>query len=371
MRALASAAPDWARVLSIAHWHGIVPLLRTALVECGAADIPIQAERTISAEFLRQTADNILYARELARVMDRLQVNGVRCLAFKGPALAMLAYGTTSLRRCRDLDILTAEQDVPKAIDVVRREGYEVDSTDSLEARLLSPDEKDLLLVHRTRSFKIELHWAVAGRSFHIRTPFDEIWQRRQYISVFETRVAAPGPEDLLLLLSIHGTRHCWASLKWICDIAQLVTKYPGLDWRELFRRAAELGCLRMVLVGLTLARRSLGTNLPVSIERQVAADRTVERLSADLYARLFRSTETWFEFERVWCYARSHDRWYDRARTVAAYVRANLRPDARDREFVSLPAYLTALYWPLRPIRVLHKHWRDAAKPLLASLLQ
>ena len=248
--------------------------------------------------------------------------------------------------------------------------GYERCVTDEVDDAALFRTEKDYLLVHGASRFKIELHWAVATPSFYIRTPFDEIWRRREYVSVLDSPVAVPHTEDLLLLLAVHGTRHCWASLKWIRDIAELVRQCPDMEWGRVCARATELGCRRMLLIGLALARDVLGTTLPAAIEREIDQDRAAEAIATTLDARLLRRTEPWFHYERTLCYVRSHERWYDRARMVASYIVGNLRPDERDREFIRLPGGLGLLYWPIRIVRVICRHWRHAGKPLLAAVM-
>lgn len=369
-RTLIRSGVEWTRVLSIARWHGVVPLLHTAIVNSGLAEIPHQAASAIRAEFLRQTADSLLYARELVRVMAALEENKVRAVAFKGPALAKRLYNKASLRQCRDLDLLVAQNDLPKALNILHSHGYERCTDHGADDASLFRTEKDYLVVNAASLFKVELHWAIAEPSFYIRTPFDAIWSRRESVSVLGAAIPVPHTDDLLLLLCIHGARHCWASLKWICDIDELVRQCPNIAWRQLCERASDLGCRRMLLIGLRLAKDVLGTALPAAIEQEIDRDPAVEAVSANLHAKLLSNSGVWFDHERIICYVRSHERWYDRARMVTSYMVGNLRPNERDREFIRLPTSLSLAYWPIRIIRVVYRHWRDAGKPLLASVI-
>ena len=114
-RALIQSGLDWTRVLSIARWHGVVPLLHSAIVESGITEIPEYAASAIRTEFLRQSADGLLYARELTRIMAVLDKYKVRAVAFKGPALAIRLFTKASLRHCRDLDLLISRDETPKS----------------------------------------------------------------------------------------------------------------------------------------------------------------------------------------------------------------------------------------------------------------
>jgi hypothetical protein len=62
-------------------------------------------------------------------------------------------------------------------------------------------------------------------------------------------------PEDDLLILAIHGGKEMWWRLNWACDIAAFNESHPKLDWIAILERARAQGCLRMVLLAMSLAR--------------------------------------------------------------------------------------------------------------------
>ena len=45
-------------------------------------------------------------------------------------------------------------------------------------------------------------------------------------------------PEDLLLILCVHGGKHVWECLKWLVDVRELVDRFPQLDYDALIQRA-------------------------------------------------------------------------------------------------------------------------------------
>ncbi len=69
--------------------------------------------------------------------------------------------------------------------------------------------------------------------------------------------------DDLLFSLCVHGSRHIWERLSWICDVAELI-KRQQLNWPALMDRAIKTDCERMFYLGLFLAERLLGASLPV-----------------------------------------------------------------------------------------------------------
>jgi hypothetical protein len=75
-------------------------------------------------------------------------------------------------------------------------------------------------------------------------------------------------PEDLLLVLCVHATKHVWIQLSWLCDIAQLA-KSRQLDWTAIQDEARRLGIERIVNLNLLLAHKLLGSPLPPATQKR------------------------------------------------------------------------------------------------------
>ena len=82
-------------------------------------------------------------------------------------------------------------------------------------------------------------------------------------IQVAGQSVRTLSPEDLLIYLCVHGTKHRWERLTWIADVAELVQSSGDIDWQTTIERSTALGSLRVVLLGLYLSHAVLGTRLP------------------------------------------------------------------------------------------------------------
>ncbi len=87
------------------------------------------------------------------------------------------------------------------------------------------------------------------------------------------------GADDLFACLALHGARHCWVSLGWICDVANLVSVAP-LNWDGLL---ADRRTRRMFHVALLLAADLLSAPVPPEVIAKARRDTVaVERRSAD-----------------------------------------------------------------------------------------
>jgi hypothetical protein len=165
--------------------------------------------------------------------------------------------------------------------------------------------------------------------------------------------VLSLAPEDLLLLLCVHGGKHCWCQLNWICDVAELLRAHPELDWDQVLEQARTRGGMRMLLLGLRLARDLLEAPVPDEVSEKIAADRKLEWLSGKAWKWLFGDTPCSSKYEMWSFYLAMRERWRDRARYYLYLAYLAVTPTATDQAMVSLPRSVSALYYLTRPFRL------------------
>jgi hypothetical protein len=161
-------------------------------------------------------------------------------------------------------------------------------------------------------------------------------------------------PESQLLFLCIHGSKHLWVTLKWICDVARLVEVSPQMNLEATVEQARRLGIERAVLLGLLLSAELLDTRLPSEVQRQIQSDVIVKRHAAQVMRRLFERRPEPASLELTLFNARmSHNRWH-KIRHVAALLKA---PTEGDAQLLHLPTMLFPLYYPFRFCRMVLKY--------------
>ena len=169
-------------------------------------------------------------------------------------------------------------------------------------------------------------------------------------VELFGTQVRCPSPEDLLLALAVHGTKHLWERLAWVCDVASLVNTRPDFDWPRVLRLAREARVGRMLGLALRLARGLAGADLPENLPLD-AGDETLSRLSAEVTAAMFSNVEPVpIGFARN---VRFNLRARAGMRERLDYLRFVLTPTDGDLSAVSLPAGMSFAYYLLRPLRL------------------
>jgi hypothetical protein len=182
-------------------------------------------------------------------------------------------------------------------------------------------------------------------------------------------------PETLLLVLSIHGSKHGWSQLKWICDVAELIRSEPSMQWDKVFANARYLRCRRMVLLGLLLAESLLGAKLPPEVSR-AHADSTTLDLLRQISARVCKREEpprktitlTLFGFSPryfLYCF-RLHEHPLGKMRWLCNFMAFVCHPTDKDWGRFSLPRSFFFVYYIVRFFRLSGKYGSDAARSLV-----
>jgi hypothetical protein len=347
----------------------MMPLLYRHLYTRYGGTIPKDVLAALRHHYSRNAAANLVLTRDLLKISALFAGNDIPALPFKGPTLAGGVYGDLSLREAGDLDILIRETDVRQATDLLLANGYrrlaehdDLGEPAHLGAHWEAQFARDDGTVGVELQWRIEPHWEVGrkSRKTAIASPLrpERLWERRQALPLPGAAVATPhlSPEDLLLILCVHGTKHLWTRLAWICDVAETVRAYPDLNWERVFRMARETDSERMLHLGLHLANDLLASALPDPIASRLSADPTTSALARQVQVWLFRDTAPTlreeFRFHRqIRKQLRSRLSYYRHYFRVGA--RTVLTPNEKDRAGLSLPPFLSFMYYLLRPIRL------------------
>ncbi len=289
IRALLGSSLDWTYLDPLIARHGLAPLVHRHIEAIAPGAVPRAVLASLWARHEATARRNRSMAIELCEIVSQLEANGIAALPYKGPALAVTLYGDIALREFGDLDILVRRRDVAPARALLQSRGYVPlhSLTPALEAALVrSRRLYELPLADERRRMLVELHWQ-SGREAGVLPPDDDRWWDNLPTVPFEGIGIRVIPDrELLLALSLHGTKHHWSSLGWLVDIAELMRR-PHLDWAWIATRARALGCERRVGLGFHLAGILL--DAPMSAEaRALASDKEVRRIGAEISRALF-----------------------------------------------------------------------------------
>jgi len=286
VREMAGAVSDWSAVLDLARRHRLVPLLYTHLKAVAEDLVPASARAALREEFTANAARNLALATELLAVTELLASHGVRALPYKGPALAQCVYGSLASRQMKDVDVLIAPEDVERALSLLATRGYAPVTRLLPGARRLGL-EYQCVLTRPSDDTVIELHWSVVPRAMAPPVTLDQLWPSRLHTAMLGRTLPGPSHEDTLVILGIHGSKHQWARLEWICGVAELVRTKP-IDWVKVHGRAEQWRATRMLDTGLLLATDLLDAPVPDAMLDSARRDARVVSLAASVIERLF-----------------------------------------------------------------------------------
>lgn len=356
---------DWAVVLDLARRHGVIPLLTRCLKAWPAEWIPESVRQQLDSEARANAQEVLALTGELLRLVQVLDTHGIAAIPYKGPVLSALLYGDLAGRAAGDLDLLVRPCDFARARALLLAHGYR-------PWRSLTPAQRAATrrsqchdqLVREDGQLLVELHWAVAPRYLACPVDLEGVWGRTKRFPLGETQVLVMAPEDLLLLLCVHGGKHLWERLMWLCDVAQLLRKTPSLETDRLRRAAIHAGAARLLKLGLSLAHDLLRAPVPHELVEWIDSDPTVVQLADRIRRRLVGTPSPHGFWHEGPFHVRMRECLSDQLRYVFHGGLIALTPTAKEWDLIPLSDRWFPLYYLIRPIRLMAQYGRRWLAP-------
>ena len=307
---------DWGNLRRMAVKHGILPLVYRRLKALEQNPAPAAEMAEFRNLYLANAGANLAKELKLLKLLDLLSDNGIEAAVFKGPVLALQAYGDPSHRQYNDLDILIRRRDFRAAYSRLTAAGYAPQfPIDDKRENWLIRSNIELKFVGQD-NVPVELHWEICERSGYFGIGTDAVWENLDTVNLHGSRIRVPAPEDTLIMLWLHGFRHHWDNLKLVADLIRM----SGVC-RQRGRREIDTACGK----------------LPAAYQYRFMRDILNPRLLAH---SVF--------------FPRSYQKTRDRFSDMAAEV---FTPKPTDWLAVDLPDILYPLYYLIRPLRLVLKY--------------
>lgn len=348
---------DWAYVIELATINRVFPLLYRNLKKYCCAQVPSSVLKELRILCLTNNVINLRHLTGMLSVVGILESNHIDVLVFKGLALAADVYGDIGLRSFSDLDLLVSRKNLRKAIHLLIQEGFRTDIDLSLGQyeKLVARGHHAILVKD---SAVVELHWELSGRYFGRPIDFESVFPRAETIFIDQNSITSLCSEDLLVYLCVHGCRHYWREFDSVCCVNELIRAKPDLDWELTFKIAKDQGALKMLCLGLHLARQALHLQLPFDVISEIEKNQKIVEISSRINNSTFNSdraklAKQCYKQEVLYNYA-IMDNSFD-------WVRFSIKPlintTRSDWEWVKVPAKLSSIYYILRPLRLIWKY--------------
>lgn len=287
VRAVAAGPIDWERVDRVTRRHRVYAQVQDGLADAGVV-LPDDLRQRLAATAHQARMSALSLARESTLLQAAFDAADCPALVMKGASLAMVAYDDPGLKWSWDIDLLTTPEAAARGRAILESRGYALVEPAGLDAArfaLFLGLEKECVFVHPETRVAVELHWKLVDNP-HLLPGIDALSPARTVLIGGRALRTLEGPA-LLAYLLVHGTLHAWSRLKWLADVAALLSHYPVGAIEPLYRDLQALGTGRAAAAGLLLCHDLLGTALPDDLLAELRADRAIRRLVATARAAL------------------------------------------------------------------------------------
>lgn len=339
---------DWDYLLKLASRHRVMPLLYHNLNSVCPELIPEGVLSELNDNFNANVRKNLMMTGELIKVLNLLESEGITAIPYKGPVLALMAYGNIGLRQFNDLDIFIPEAYVLKAKKLLKSNEYLLyPQRDPKPEFHYIRTQREYKFVSDINKIVVEIHWRFQGlsnKTFIDQKHFKDITINNKNISTFSN-------EDLLLVLSTHCANHSWASLSWIFDITQLI-KTRNINWQFVLKKANKHGIKKILLINLILSMNLFGLQVPNEISNILSSESSVKNISVKILNNLFEENEISLVENAVMQFT-IRDTWI---KGIKFCLWRAFSPTSIEWNSLYLPEVLFPLYYLYRPMRLLHE---------------
>lgn len=351
LRGLVRQEIDFDYLFTTAQTHGLLPLLQKHLTTAAGDLLPGHFLSRLKLQSVANSQNVLHLAGRLLNLCKLFEENGIPVAILKGALLSQMAYGEIAMRTAGDIDALIGPQDFARARALLESLGYEMNpklAPRSLDSHLSHHCELQFM---RDDWFTIvDLHWALAPKSFVFKVETDDVMSRLQSVEIGGATIKTLATEDLILYLSMHGAKHLWRRLEWIASLAELIRSAETIAWDTIVERAAKAHATRMLALGLRLAENLSSVLVPAEVWRAVDGDESSKRMAQQTLTEIFDISTAPVSTETNLYNLKIMDRKRD---ALISALRAIFVPTFSDWHALNLPPSLHSLYYAYRPLRL------------------
>lgn len=337
----------------MAYSHGVFPVVYNTLKDFKNI-IPLNIVLNMKLNFMDIVKRNMLLTSELIKILDLLEKNNIKVIAFKGPSLSQLAYGDITLRQYVDLDILVDSKDLYNSAMILKSIDIKSDtSLDFLKNKKLIEVGSDFSLFSNN-NVHLELHWNLFRKLLNQKSS-NFVSINNLEVDINSKTIRTLNYDYLLIYLCVHGSKHLWERIEWIVDIDKLM-KIGKFDWEFIINTSKELKVYNMFLLGISLSDELFKSHIPNEIKEHYNKNRKL----IDLKFKIMNLINSNFMHEEkeekimVLKFKYIMQMFDSKIEPLKYILSVIFKPTHYDIYFVNLPNSFSFLYYLVRPLRLI-----------------
>ncbi len=198
---------------------------------------------------------------DLGKVLGMLRHANIPVTVLKGAYLAERVYGNIALRPMGDVDVLVHKDDLMRVEAALLGMGY----VPAECQRRITEDNYQFVYGLPDRELFVGVHWNFLPSMYRFKIDMDGQWTRSRQAIIAGVEVSVLCPEDLLLYLCFHASKHLFEmGLKPLYDISETIRHFGNeIDWKQVQLRSGQWGEAKCVYLTFRLARELMGASVP------------------------------------------------------------------------------------------------------------
>lgn len=345
---------DWGYLIQLSYENKLTQLLYKNLDTFCHDLVPEEVMIRLKRIFQENVMNNLKLLGELLKILKILKSHDIIAIPYKGPSLAILAYGNIAFRMFNDLDIFIFKKDILKARDILISNGYipEFKLKKSNETKYIE-SQREMIFFNKNQSINVDIHWKFSAQLFSLPKIKDNIGNNLIYKKINNFEINTLSNEDMLLVLCLHNAGHRWTRLAWISDISELINT-KQIKWSKVIKKAERLYLKRILLINLCLTIDLLGLTIPKEISTHIKLDKNVVILSNHIKQRIFSEEKNTKLFEEIFISLKLRDNIFY---GIKDGIRNAMFPTPTEWGKFNLPTILFPIYYIYRPFYIIFRY--------------
>ena len=255
-------ARDPDEVCRTARNHGLAGLIAERLVEAETAEEPVPVK--LRQESRSAAAADVVRERELVRLVEDFDREGIRALLFKGAHLAYSVYERPDLRPRLDTDILIDPADRERAYARLASLGYE--SPAQVTGAFVAHQAFYVKRQGTAEVHAVDLHWRISNPELFSRfVTLDELRSGERSLPRLSPAARGPAPVHALLIACVHRVAHHFDSERaiWLYDLHAIARGLTDPEWQHFVSLATDRKVAGICRTGLSRSMQLFGSTCP------------------------------------------------------------------------------------------------------------
>lgn len=237
--------------------------------------IPQSVLNKLNQASLKTLSRNMVLTEHFRQIIKAFSAIDIQVIALKGSYLSDWLYQDIGLRQFSDLDLLVPVKDGFRALEELRRMGYNGETNNPLHLSELT--QNHLGIVHYSPMHKngvsVEVHIRVTGKNETYKVDLEGMRKRAMHLYLHGVETFAFSPNDLLMHLCLHLDKHFVVGhVQFTCfyDLTNLLNhKTDEINWKEFEKECLSGKAVDYTFKYLFLVNKYMNAYLPEEIIRK------------------------------------------------------------------------------------------------------